>query len=229
MTSDSYGARREIKPRGLYSGNSHSTTDLYNQSNRNLSTDGIEGASPSKFKHMSKRLFVDRKEILSVFGGAPGRYHGYQQDLPVGGTYKTTDSPFWKEKGKLDENIVAGARVESRRDFQAKRLLPALVSKNIFNVTNTSDSFPNISVAEPSNSQKTKILQQRVMRDLKKLKRNDNVRLRENITRYANKVLYVTINIPNFTDLIPIAIHHPKAHTYGKDPDIKLDLFTEML
>jgi len=26
------------------------------------------------------KLFIDRKEILSVLGGKPGRYHGFQND-----------------------------------------------------------------------------------------------------------------------------------------------------
>ena len=89
----------ESKPRNI-----SSSFDDYSSSfhDRNLSTDGITGASPQKFKHMSKKLFVDRREVLSIFGGNPGRYHGFEKDLPVGGTYKDTTSKLWSENKSND-------------------------------------------------------------------------------------------------------------------------------
>ena len=66
------------------------------------------------------KLFVDRKEILSVLGGKPGKYHGFKDDKLIGGTYKSTDSKFWEERGVLDKKIVGGVRLPPK-DFQSKR------------------------------------------------------------------------------------------------------------
>lgn len=145
----------------------------YDVINRNLNTEGIEGASPKKFKHMSKKLFVDRKEILSVLGGKPGRYHGYQNDKPVGGTYKESEDPFWKEKGKLDKKIIAGVRLPSK-DFQAKRKTGHIESNNVFNMPTTVASNKLSDYISKSPEPQTSKLQQRVIRDLGKIKENNN-------------------------------------------------------
>lgn len=145
----------------------------YDVSNRNLTTNGIEGASPMKFKHMSKKLFVDRKEILSVLGGKPGRYHGYQNDKPVGGTYKKSEDPFWNEKGKLDEKIVAGVRLPSK-DFQAKKRTSHIESNNVFSIPTAVAPTKLSDYVSKSPEQQTSKMQQRVIRDLGKIKENNN-------------------------------------------------------
>lgn len=141
---------------------------------RNLSTEGIEGASPQKFKHMSKKLFVDRKEILSVFGGKPGRYHGYSKDKPVGGTYKVTDSQIWEDKAKLKDSLVAGARVQNNRGFQAKRQPAGLLNERNYSYIANSPTKP-LDYSKLSSDIKTKLIQQRVMKDLQKYKRESRL------------------------------------------------------
>jgi hypothetical protein len=69
---------------------------------RNLSTTDIFGASPSKFKHKNKKLFVDKKEIVSIFGGKVGRYQGFKNDYKEGGTYEQSFDQFYKNSAKRD-------------------------------------------------------------------------------------------------------------------------------
>jgi hypothetical protein len=146
----------------------------YDAHNRSLSTEGIEGASPKKFKHMNKKLFVDRKEIVSVFGGIPGRYHGYRNDKPVGGTYKSTESRFWNEKGKLDEKIVAGIRLSGKRDFQTKRRIPEISANNIFG-SGQKINDQSLGYLQTSPEQRTRGIQKKVLKDLKRLKREQEM------------------------------------------------------
>ena len=146
----------------------------YDAHNRSLSTEGIQGASPQKFKHMSKKLFVDRKEILSVFGGIPGRYHGYRNDKPVGGTYKSTESTFWNEKGKLDKKIVAGVRLPTKRDYQTKRRIPEICERNIFGSAQKINNS-SLGYLQSTPEQRTKGIQQKVMKDLRRLKREQEM------------------------------------------------------
>ena len=148
-------------------------TSPYNH-NRSLSIEGIHGASPQKFKHMSKKLFVDRKEILSVFGQMPGRYHGYQNDFPEGGTYKSTDSKFWNKKGVLDKNIVGGARVQPTRGFQAKRKINEIWSRNILG-SSLRDLPQSIDGIENNPEARIRIAQKKVIKDLNRLKGNSSL------------------------------------------------------
>jgi hypothetical protein len=143
---------------------------------------------------MSKKLFVDRKEILSVFGQEPGRYHGYQKDKPVGGTYKPSDSRFWRNKDKPEENIVAGARVPSKRDFQTKKKIPEISSHNIFSLPQTSMGGGAVDYIKRSPDVRTRLLQQKVMKDLNHLKREDKLPyLRESA---SNPILGSITNSP---------------------------------
>jgi hypothetical protein len=145
----------------------------YDAHNRGLSTDGIEGSSPMKFKHMNKKLFVDRKEIMSVLGGKPGMYHGYRDDKPAGGTYKESENQFWNEKGKLDKKLVAGIRLPSK-DFQAKRTIGQGLDYNSFtgNTTSNANLLHNYQNKTPETH--TSQMQQRVRRDFGQIKETDN-------------------------------------------------------
>ena len=58
---------------------------------RQMNTRDIEGAYPMRFRHKSKKLFVDRREAMSIFGQSPGKYHGYANDYKSGGTYKANN------------------------------------------------------------------------------------------------------------------------------------------
>lgn len=96
---------------------------MFSDHNRHLSTEGIDGASPSKFKHKGKKLFVDKKEILSVFGGKVGRYHGFQNDFKVGGTYESESfDRFYIDKQK--------------RDFQIKKRINGYSDSQTFSIGN---------------------------------------------------------------------------------------------
>ncbi|CAI2375183.1 unnamed protein product [Moneuplotes crassus] len=86
---------------------------------RNISTEGIDGAIPRKFRHKNKKLFIDRKEILSVLGGTPGEYHGFHTDRGIGGTFNNCNN-FWDERGILENKFSAGARLP-QKNFQRKR------------------------------------------------------------------------------------------------------------
>jgi hypothetical protein len=141
--------------------------------NRGLSTDGIEGSSPMKFKHLNKKLFVDRKEIMSVLGGKPGIYHGYRDDKPVGGTYKESEDKFWNEKGKLDKKLVAGIRLPSK-DFQAKRTVGQVPSNNSFTVNTTLNANLLRNYLNKTPETHTLQMQQRVRRDLGQIKETNS-------------------------------------------------------
>jgi hypothetical protein len=145
----------------------------YDAHNRGLSTDGIEGASPMKFKHLNKKLFVDRKEIMSVLGGKPGRYHGYRDDKPVGGTYKESEDKFWNEKGKLDKKLVAGIRLPSK-DFQAKRTIGQGPVNNSFTVNTTSNGKLLRNYLNKTPETHTLQMQQHVRRDFGQIKETNN-------------------------------------------------------
>lgn len=221
------GSERE----GLYQKNIQSSTSFYNNHSRNLSTQGIEGASPSKFRHKNRKLFVDRKEIMTAFGGQPGQYHGFENDKPVGGTYKATESPFWNEKGKLDKKIVAGARLNKPRDFQAKRKIPEINSTSFLNMPSASSIADQTKgYIKPSPELKTRLLQQKVMRDLGKLKREESLPyLRESVSnpglsqliespykasRNTGKRSTIEMNRSGTFDKLPKSINYSREHPY---------------
>lgn len=181
----------------LNSRNTQSSLNNYSYTNpndRSLTTQGIDGASPQKFRHMSRKLFVDRKEILGVFGQEPGRYHGYHKDKTVGGTYKPSESKFWRDKNKPEENIVAGARVPGKRDFQTKKKIPEISSSNIFSLPQPSIGGGTVEYIKKSPDVRTRLLQQKVMKDLNHLKREDKLPyLRESA---SNPILGSVTNSP---------------------------------
>lgn len=69
---------------------------------------------------MNRKLFVDKKEINSIFGGKVGRYHGFQNDFKIGGTYEESFDKYYKEKDKRDFKIKK--RVDGISDMQTFNL-----------------------------------------------------------------------------------------------------------
>lgn len=58
-----------------------------------------------KFKHRHRKFFVDRNEIKACFGDKPGNYHGFIDDMKVGGTFlsEKPDAVFkWSLTNKKD-------------------------------------------------------------------------------------------------------------------------------
>ncbi|CAI2374800.1 unnamed protein product [Moneuplotes crassus] len=141
----------------------------FNNNSRNISTEDIEGASPKKFRHKNKKLFIDRKEILSVLGGSPGRYHGFKKDQKVGGTFSNANN-FWDERGILDKKFAAGARLP-QKNFQSKRKVHIPVNQS-YGFEDHSKTFEiNKSFGHQNSIQVTsKALKKKVINDLKKYK-----------------------------------------------------------
>ena len=90
---------------------------------------------------MNRKLFVDRREVLSIFGGNPGRYHGFESDLPVGGTYKETEAKLWNENKLTSDSYVAGSRLAVKRDFQAKKKVSGIVDSQLFSYSDSSNAL----------------------------------------------------------------------------------------
>ncbi|CAI2366743.1 unnamed protein product [Moneuplotes crassus] len=103
---------------------------------RNFETRDIEGAYPNRFKHKSKKLFVDRKEALSIFGQQPGEYHGFASDYVNGGTYQVDN-----DRGVLVKDLAKYAKYKMlQKEFQPKEYTDDSIPSPSKNIRNSSGS-----------------------------------------------------------------------------------------
>ena len=86
-----------------------------------------------RFRHKSRKLFIDRREAMSVFGQSPGKYHGFVKDYKSGGTYNTQND----EKMIVDDFTYYTKFKLMQKDMIPKNIdesgeIPILNNSNLF-------------------------------------------------------------------------------------------------